>query len=152
MPQHVELVNVEPQLTAVVRDRVLQTDLPRFVPAACGEVWSFFRGAGLPKPGRNVAVYFDSLITVEAGAEATASFTGNGRVVCSQIPGGLAATTAHFGPYGTLGTAHRAILDWCTANGRRLTGVSWELYGHWQDAWNNDPSRIRTDIFYLVEP
>jgi hypothetical protein len=25
-----------------------------------------------------------------------------------------------------------------------------EIKGHWQDAWNNDPSQIRTDVFYLL--
>jgi hypothetical protein len=26
------------------------------------------------------------------------------------------------------------------------------IYGHWQPEWNADPSRIRTDVFYLVAP
>jgi effector-binding domain-containing protein len=35
-------------------------------------------------------------------------------------------------------------------NGYRLTGPSWEIYGHWQPEWNSDPSQIRTDVFYQV--
>ena len=45
-------------------------------------------------------------------------FAGDGRVISSATPGGTVATTAHIGPYGRLGEAHRAITDWCAANGR----------------------------------
>jgi hypothetical protein len=31
-----------------------------------------------------------------------------------------------------------------------LAGPNWEVYGHWQDEWNSDPSKIRTDVFYLL--
>jgi hypothetical protein len=24
------------------------------------------------------------------------------------------------------------------------------LYGHWQREWNADPSRVRTDVYYLL--
>lgn len=27
---------------------------------------------------------------------------------------------------------------------------NWEVYGHWQDRWRDDPSQIRTDVFYLL--
>src|SRR4030095_215394 len=31
-----------------------------------------------------------------------------------------------------------------------LTGISWAIYGHWDERWNADPSKIRTDVFYLL--
>lgn len=149
MPPPIQLLSVAPQTTAVIRDRVTPRELPRFVPAACGEVWTFMRSSGQPKPGRNVALYFGDG-QVEVGVEA-AAFTGNGRVICSQIPGGLVATAPHFGPYPTMGSTHRALREWCTEHGHRLTGTSWELYGHWQREWDSNPAQIRTDIYYLVE-
>ena len=60
------------------------------------------------------------------------------------------ATTTHYGPYGQLRGAHEAIHRWCGNNGYTLAGPSWEVYGHWEDAWNSDPSKIRTDVFYLL--
>jgi hypothetical protein len=30
---------------------------------------------------------------------------------------------------------------------RRSVG---EVYGHWLDEWNTNPSRIRTDLYYLL--
>ena len=65
---------------------------------------------------------------------------------------GTVASVTHLGPYGGLGAAHQAIHDWCRANNHRTAGPSWEIYGHWKDEWNADPSQIRTDVFYLVAP
>jgi hypothetical protein len=56
--------------------------------------------------------------------------------------------TAHLGPYNRLGEAHAAIRKWCADHGHALTGVSWEIYGHWTD----DPAQLRTDVFYLLRP
>jgi effector-binding domain-containing protein len=150
MLYQIEVKASQPTLTAVVRDRVRPEELAKFVPAACGEVWSFARAAGLPKPGRHVALYLSDGV-VEAGAEVSERFAGNARVQCSQLPAGRVATAVHFGPYGRLREAHAAVRAWCAQQGHRLTNISWEIYGHWEESWNTDPSKIRTDIFYLLE-
>jgi len=151
MNYEVEQAHSKPVLTAVIRGRVPPKELPKFVPAACGEVWSFAKSAGLPKPGRHMALYLGGDGSVEVGAEVTEPFAGNDRVICSQLPEGPVATTVHFGPYGRLSEAHSAIRNWCFANRQKCAGVSWEIYGHWEESWNNDPSKIRTDVFYLLE-
>jgi effector-binding domain-containing protein len=135
--------------TAIIRSRVHPTELARFVPAACGEVWSFVRSAGIPRPGRHVALYLDDG-SVEVGAEVAEPFVGNDRIHCSSLPGGRVATAAHFGPYQRLSEAHTAIRTWCAERGHELSGISWELYGHWDENWNNNPSKIRTDVFYVL--
>jgi hypothetical protein len=66
MPYEIELTNAEAILTAVIRGRVPASELSKFVPAACGEVWSFIRSTGLPRPGRHVALYLDAGL-VEVG-------------------------------------------------------------------------------------
>lgn len=150
MSYAIELTHSEPIHTAVIRGCVRPEELAKFVPAACGEVWSFARSAGLPRPGRHLALYLDAKGSVEVGAEVSEPFAGNGRVHCSKLPSGWVATTVHLGPYGQLRNAHAAIHDWCAQQKHKLSGVSWELYGHWQESWNTDPSKIRTDIFYLL--
>ena len=137
--------------TAVVRSRVERRELSKFVPAACGEVWSFIRSAGLPRPGRHVALYLDRQGSVEVGAEVSEPFVGNDRVQCSQLPSGRVATAVHFGPYARLSEAHTEIRQWCAAHGHQLSNISWEIYGHWEESWNADPSKIRTDVFYLLQ-
>ena len=152
MHYQVEVNHFEPTLTAVIQSRVRPEELSKFVPAACGEVWSFIRSAGFPKPGSHVALYMnDGQGSVEVGAEVGERFAGNDRVRCSQLPAGRVATAVHFGPYARLGEAHAAIREWCAQHGHRLSNVSWEIYGHWQESWNVDPTKIRTDVFYLLD-
>ncbi|MEO5915851.1 MAG: GyrI-like domain-containing protein [Luteolibacter sp.] len=151
MPSPIELTDSKPVSTAVIRDRVRPKDLARFVPAACGEVWSFVRAAGLPRPGRHIAVYSAPQGTVEVGVEVAEPFVGNDRVRCSELPSGRVATTVHFGPYAGFADAHSRIRQWCAEHGHRLSVVSWEVYGHWEENWNADPSKIRTDVFHQLE-
>jgi beta-lactamase regulating signal transducer with metallopeptidase domain/effector-binding domain-containing protein len=152
MRYQIEVKQSVPTYTAVIRGRVRQQDLSKFVPAACGEVWSFVRSAGLPKPGRHVALYLnDGQGSVEVGAEVGEQFAGNDRIQSSRLPEGRVATTAHFGSYAHLGDAHAAIREWSAQHGQRLSNVSWEIYGHWEESWNADPSKIRTDVFYLLD-
>jgi len=136
---------------AVVRRQVRASELATAVPEGCGVVWSFVRARQL-RAGRHVAVYWDGTIRLEVGVEMFESFTDGGDVVRSATPAGPAASVVHFGPYNRLGVAHKAIRDWCSAHNRRLAGPNWEVYGHWQDAWNADPSQIRTDVFYQLAP
>ena len=67
MPDQIKLTNAEAILTAVIRSRVQPKELSKFVPAACGEVWSFIRSADLPRPGRHTGLYLDAGL-VEVGA------------------------------------------------------------------------------------
>lgn len=150
MPYQIKLTNAEAVLTAVIRSRVPPNELSKFVPAACGEVWSFVRSAGLSRPGRHTALYLDAEL-VEVGVEVAERFYGNDRVHCSQLPAGEVVTTTHLGPYPRLGDAHAEIRRWCAEHGRRLSSVCWEIYGHWDDSWNTDPSKIRTDVFHLLQ-
>src|SRR5215471_35425 len=107
MSYEIKMTQVEAIATAVIRSRVPPSELSKFVPAACGEVWSFIRSAGLPRPGRHVALYLDDGL-VEVGAEISQPFAGNDRIHCSELPGGPVAATVHFGPYGRLSNAHTA--------------------------------------------
>lgn len=148
MNYHVRREQVPSRIIAVIRAQVRQQDLGRIVPAFCGEVWEYARAAKLSKPGRHVAVYLDGAITLECGVEVDAAFGGSARVVCSKTPAGPVATTTHVGGYHRLGEAHKAVLDWCTEQGVRPAGPSWEVYGHWVEP----PAEPRTDIYYLLAP
>jgi effector-binding domain-containing protein len=135
---------------AVVRRRATVQQLPQVVPAACGTVWNVLRAQQTPGAGRHIAIYWDDKINLEVGVELEAPYARHGEVVGSATPAGRVACTTHYGPYGQLCHAHQAIRDWCSKHGYPLAGPSWEIYGHWQDAWNNDPSQIITDLYYLL--
>jgi effector-binding domain-containing protein len=134
---------------AVIRRQVSRSELPRVVPECCGLVWNAVR-AQHAKGGRHVAIYWDGSIRLDVGVELDGPFTERGDVVLSATPGGVVATTTHFGPYGGLASAHDTVHRWVRDNQRHLAGPSWEIYGHWLPEWNSDPASIRTDVFYLL--
>jgi effector-binding domain-containing protein len=142
----VTVEQVEPHPTAIVRRRARPEELSTVVPQACGEVWQYAREDGLPGPGRNLALYLDGETNLECGVEVAGIFAGNGRVIPSSTPAGIAATTMHLGPYDRLGAAHEAIGAWCKERGLEFAGPSWEIYGHWTD----DVAQLRSDVFYLL--
>jgi effector-binding domain-containing protein len=136
---------------AVVRRRANLRDLPKIVPDACGLVWGVIRAQKIAGADRHVALYLDDQINLEVGVELDAPFAGHGDVAGSLLPAGPVATAVHFGPYNKLAEAHQAIRDWCLNHGYTLAGPNWEIYGHWDNAWNTDPSKIHTDVFYLLK-
>ena len=154
MSYTVRIERVLSRPVAVVRRRVAAGDLSRVVPEACGLVFGAVKAAQATNIGRQVAIYRDAgdgLLDVEVGIEVGSAFSGRDEVVGSVTPEGEAATVTHFGSYRRLGEAHRAIRQWCAATGRVPAGTNWEIYGHWLLEWNDDPSKIRTDIFYLLD-
>jgi hypothetical protein len=110
MEHHVRLERLGSRPLAVVRRRASKQELSKVVPEACGTVWAVVRAQQIPGAGRHVAVYLDDQINLEVGVELDAPFAGFGDVVGSATPPGLVAATTHFGPYGLMHDAHKAIL------------------------------------------
>lgn len=145
----VELRRLTSVPLAVIRRQASASELARVVPECCGLVWNVVRAQQAPA-GRHVAIYWNGDIRLEVGVELQGSFVEQGEVVRSATPAGEVASATHFGPYRGLGAAHDAVRQWCKTNNRRLAGPNWEIYGHWQPEWDADPSRIRTDVYYLL--
>jgi effector-binding domain-containing protein len=136
---------------AIVRRRATLQQLSQVIPQACGEVWNAIRASGVQGAGRNVAVYLDNEMNLEIGVELDVPLAAIGGVIPSKLPSGTVATTTHLGPYHGLGNAHQAVIEWCKSQGHELVRPCWETYGHWVEEWNQDPSKIRTDVFYLLK-
>lgn len=147
MDYQVQVATVPARLTAIVRRRAKQSELPKVVPAACGDAWALARALNLSRPGRHVALYLDCEMNLEIGMEVEQPFTGNDQLICSSLPSGRVASTVHQGPYQLLANAHRAVQEWCAQHGLPLAGPSWEIYGHWTD----DPSQLYTEVGYLLQ-
>ena len=113
-------------------------------------IWPVLREQGV-HTGHNVVVYHgggDGELIVDVGVEALTDFTGHGEIRRTSTPAGEVATAAHYGEYSDMAGAYAALEQWWTGNGRRPAGVSWEVYGDWED----DPAKRRTDIYFLLEP
>ena len=99
---------------------------------------------------RLVAVSLNDQIDIEVGVELSQPTPDGGGLFASALPAGTTASAVHMGPYQQLHATHTAIHRFCTAHGHQLAGPSWEIYGHWLTEWNDDPSKIRTDVYYLL--
>jgi effector-binding domain-containing protein len=143
---------VDPTPTAVVAATTTWADFPAAWGPMLDEVWSFLRRdapEGLYQQGHNVMLYAGDVPNVEVGVQVSRSFDPAGHVVASALPGGLVASATHTGPVAQIGDTHRAVRDWSSANGYRLAGPFWEIYG------DPDPStgHFDVDVFWsLVAP
>jgi effector-binding domain-containing protein len=144
----VRVLDVEARPTAVVPATTTWTDFPTLWPQLSREVWACLRAAGVTRGCPNVLLYLDDRPRVEVGVELRVPCPLTGRVVASSLPAGLVATTVHRGPYADLGSAHRAVVEWCADHGRATAGPRWEVYGpHCED-----PAELTTEVHWLLVP
>jgi effector-binding domain-containing protein len=149
MAVEVSVRTVEPTPTAVVAATATWATFPSLWGPMLDEVWGFLRGdapKGLYKRGHNVMLYKDDVPNVEVGVQVSGPFEPADRVIASTLPGGLVATATHTGPIGEIGDTHRAVREWSEANGYRLTGARWEVYG------DPDPAtgQFDVDVFWAL--
>jgi effector-binding domain-containing protein len=141
-----------PRTIAAVRARLPVQRVKSAFREYLDQVYAAGRAGAVKLDGQNIFVYqpvpgeADSA-EVAFGVGTTAPFTVVGNVQPVETPSGEVATTTHWGDYSGLGAAHDAVVQWCRTNERRLSGTRWEVYGHWTD----DPTRLRTDVYYLLD-
>lgn len=148
---NVSLQMAAQRTVAAVHARLPISAVPNMFRRHLDQVYAAARTAVIRLDGQNVFVYRDApdqLAEVAFGVGVTTPFVAIGNVEPTSLPVGEVATTTHWGSYAELGAAHHAIIDWCRMHGRRLVGPRWEVYGHWTE----DETRLRTDVFYLLEP
>ena len=132
---------------AVVRRPTSAVALGRDIRSSLDKVWAVLRGQGVAT-GQNVVVYHGGLHDVEFGVEVHGPFEETADVKRSNTPNGDAAAITHWGEYSAMKPAYQALERWCDDNECRPTGISWEVYGDWAE----DPAKLRTDIYFLLEP
>jgi effector-binding domain-containing protein len=157
MSYNIEVCEVEPQTTAVARGRANSHNIGDKIGQLLSSVWGAVKGSDIKRSGRSVVLYrcdeagadffSESGVPIEAGALVSGGFSDKDDIVRSAVPGGLVATTTHAGPYQNLPAAHQAIQTWCRENDYVLSGMNWEVYGHYDD----HPAALQTEVFYLMK-
>ncbi|MEP6562268.1 MAG: GyrI-like domain-containing protein [Nakamurella sp.] len=132
--------------TAVITAATTWEEFPALWFGLSNEVWACLRAGGIRSGCRNVVVYLDDIPHVEVGVQLDQPCPLTGRVVASSLPAGQVAMTIHRGPYSGLRAAHRAVQDWCAAQGRRPAGPRWEIYGPHDD----DDAKLWTEVCWLL--
>lgn len=146
MDYEVIVTDVVGRPTAVVPATTTWQEFPMLWQELSNEVWTCLHAGGVHRGCRNVMLYRDDVPHVEVGVELRVPCPLTGRVVASTLPAGKVAMTVHRGSYADLMAAHRAVLDWCAAQGQRPTGPRWEIYG----PHNDDPDKVWTEVYYLL--
>jgi effector-binding domain-containing protein len=144
----VRLERAEPQQLAAIRVTTAPARLGADIIGALDQIWPVLRAQGA-RTGHNVVIYYPAppgALEIEVGVQVTGDFAAEGEVRSVLTPDGEAATVAHFGEYSEMDGAYGALTQWCADNDRSRTGVSWEVYGDWDD----DPARRRTDLYFLL--
>jgi effector-binding domain-containing protein len=146
----VAVVTVAAVPTAVIATATSWDVYPQLWPRLLEEVWRVARATPGAEPGRNVMLYRDDVPNVEVGVEMRGIFAGSGRVVPSELPAGSAAHTVSRGSpsIASITAAHEAVLLWCAEHEHTLTGVRWEIYGHWRD--HQDPAAFETEVYWQL--
>jgi effector-binding domain-containing protein len=150
VPYEVRVEQAGPRVLAAVSAVTTLDRLSADIPRLLDQVWPRLREQGT-RTGHNVVVYRPAeagAFTIDAGVEVFSGFTESDPVRRVDTPAGEVAMTAHFGEYSALGGAYAALEQWCAANGRHSAGVNWEVYGDWDE----DPARLRTDVYALLTP
>lgn len=147
----ISVVQAEPRPIAVVRVTMTLAEWPSQFMRHLDKVYAAVKAGHVRQSGQNVMVYFprtDGRFDIECGIETAGSFEPVGEVFYHQTPSGAAVAATHLGPYQQLRSSHRALTGWAQENGHRLSGVCWEIYGDWEE----DPAKLRTDIFQQLQP
>ena len=139
----------ERQLMAI-HDQARGGELSQKIRTNLDKVWAYLR-ANAANTAHNVVVYreFDraaGVMTIDVGVQVESALPGNGEVLPMMTPGGLVVTTVHVGPYHKLGEASSALHEFCRTHDHPMVGPTWEDYGD----WNDDVSKLRTDVSVLV--
>jgi len=143
----IERVAAQPM--AAVGAKASQPQLSRVIPTALDAVYAALRTGDYGPLGPNVVLYqnwVDGVMDLHIGVGLERPFPGVGKVVAAETPAGEAVHVVYFGEYSQMQPAHKAAQDGARALGRRLTGVSWEVYGD----FTSDMSKLRTDIYYQL--
>jgi len=149
----VEIVTVAQAPIAVRAGTTTRDELSKTIREYLDTVWKFIRERGDLEPGHNVVVYRGDPSAgpapIEAGVQVGKTFNGAtpSGVWCSRLPAGRAARIVHRGPYDQMAASNQALRKWIDDGGHVVKGPSWEVYGD----WNDDPSQLETEIYYLLE-
>ena len=145
----IEVVPAEPM--AAVATVVPRNGLADAIRGSLDKVYALLRARDYGKLGCNTVFYAKgttpAAMDLKIGVRLDAPFTDDGEVRLAETPAGDVVHAVYFGNYNQIMTAHETAKAAAAKAGRQITGDSWEVYGDWFDDW----SKVRTDIYWLLE-
>ena len=151
MNDEVRIVTAAQTPTAVVAETTSWEEFPRVWRALLAEVWAYVRRLGSHAGAQRDAV--QGRFAKRRGWRRGERLVHGKRPRCSVVAsaGRAAVAVARGEPSpAKLAKVHTAVREWCADNGHALTGVRWEIYGHWLE--DQDPALFETEVYWLLEP
>jgi effector-binding domain-containing protein len=149
----VEIHELHPQEAAIIRVDAPVAELPSVIGDALREVSERMATAGVDLAGPPFTRYPSfgpDTVTAECGFPVMRPAPVAGRVVSLLLPGGLAASIIHLGPYETLDQTYDQLQRSLDGSGLHAAGPMWEIY--WTDpGMEPDAQRWRTEIVVPLE-
>lgn len=150
-PDVVEVHELHPRETAIVRATATMADVKSVIGDAFAEVVAACEKAGVGIAGPPFVRYlgWGGTIDMEVGFPVLRPAPTIGRVGPGQLPGGSIASIVHVGPYEMLHITYAKLQAWFETTGRTPGGVMWEVY--WSDPEaERDPATWRTEILQPI--
>ncbi|SDB82047.1 effector-binding domain-containing protein [Raineyella antarctica] len=125
-----ELVTLEPQRVAVLRETVRMDALPDFFARAYQAVMEAAGNQGARIIGPPVGIYYSmptDSVDVAAGFPVDRPVSGDG-LRTETLPGGPAAQVMHVGSYDTMQATYGRLMVWLQEQGLVPTTTMWESY------------------------
>ncbi len=119
------------QLAAVVRAEVPLDELRAMFAHGFGQVMRVAEAQGVAITGPPFGFYPrmpSDTVEVAAGFPVSTGVTPDGEVHPFELPGGRVVTGMHIGPYESLETSYRDLIEWAAAEGHSLADHMWESY------------------------
>jgi AraC family transcriptional regulator len=165
MPYKVTTIQLSPQPVLVARRRVKRSEIAATIGNVLPHVFQHAQQYGIALSGLPFTRYLEvgpGLITMEPGMRIAANpgqsaapidpsteAAGKEDVRVDILPGGLAATTLHAGPYEQLPDAYAAIQEWMEEEGMTSAAPPWESYVNDPSEYP-DPKDWKTEVFWPV--
>ncbi len=154
MDYEIEVRRLSPQPTLMVRGRAALADVPATIGEHLEAVSRRIEELGEEPAGPPYARYHEvgeEEVELEAGFPVSRALEGAGPVEPSELPGGEAAATEHWGSYDDLPAAAAALGAWVARHGRKAAGARWEVY--WTDPREvDDLSEVGTEVLMPLRP
>ena len=152
MTSAIEIRDVPEQKLLVKKTTCSQSAIGPAFGQAIHSVGDCIRASDAKMISMPYAVYLDWRATdcdLAAGCKVGGNVALDGGCEWLTLTGGAHAFASHLGPYDQLKETHEAIMAWCKANGKTMTGPCWETYPV-DPGVEPDPSKWQTDVYYPV--
>lgn len=130
-PNLPEIVTLEPQPAAVLREVVPMADLPAYFDRAFHAVMRAMGDQGIAPVGPAFAAYFGmptDVVDVGAGFPTDRPVTPDAGVTALTLPGGRAAQIVHAGAYDQLPATYAHLMNWLGEQHLAVADLMWETY------------------------